>query len=51
MNHKGMWLDTVYDDAIQHCLVELSGLERLEYIPKILYEYNKFYGDNDNSST
>lgn len=28
-NQKGKWLDTLYDDAIQYCLVELSGINRI----------------------
>jgi hypothetical protein len=34
-HHKmanGQWLDTVYDDAIQHPLLELATVERVKYI-------------------
>lgn len=27
------WLDTVYDDAIQHCLFELASVTRVMYVP------------------
>lgn len=49
-NSTGQWIDTVYDDAIQHPIVELAGVERVSYIPEIMYEYNKQYGDNDGST-
>lgn len=35
LHHKminGEWLDTVYDDALQHPLLELSTVERVRYI-------------------
>lgn len=46
----GSWLDTVYDDALQHSLFELASLARILYVPEICYEYNREYGDNDDSS-
>ena len=52
-HHKmanGNWLDTVYDDAMQHPLVQLSTVKRVRYITEILYEYNVRYGDNDDST-
>lgn len=49
-NSSKQWLDTVYDDALQHPIVELAGLNRLQYIAEILYEYNTLYGANDDSS-
>ena len=47
---NGDWLDTVYDDALQHPLVELATVKRVKYINEILYEYNVKYGDNDDST-
>ena len=47
---NGKWLDSCYDDAIAHPLVELAGFERTAYIPEIFYEYNTFYGDNDDAT-
>ena len=49
-NSSGHWIDTVYDDAMQHSIVELAGISRVKYIPEMLYEYNKLYGDNDDST-
>lgn len=46
----GYWLDTVYDDALQHSLFELATVDRIMYAPEICYEYNREYGDNDDSS-
>lgn len=53
-HHKmanGDWLDTVYDDALQHPLVELSTVNRTKYINEIMYDYNVRYGDNDDSTS
>lgn len=47
---NGAWLDTVYDDALQHCLFEMAGLTRIKYVNEILYEYNRRYGGNDDST-
>lgn len=52
-HHKmqsGEWLDTVYDDALQHPLLELATVKRVKYLSEILYEYNVRYGDNDDST-
>lgn len=46
----GRWLDTMYDDALSYSLIELSTTQRVHYLPEILYEYNRGYGDNDDSS-
>lgn len=44
------WLDTAYDDALQYCMLELATHNRSRYIPEILYEYNRKYGDNDDAT-
>lgn len=34
-HHKmsnNQWLDTVYDDALQHPLIELAGISRVKYV-------------------
>lgn len=49
-NKAGIWLDTGYDDALAHSLLQLSGIKRALYIPEVLYEYNTNYGDNDNAN-
>lgn len=46
----GQWFTTDYDDAIQYPLVELAGLQRVQYVPEILYEYNRNTGLNDDST-
>lgn len=33
----GKWLDTVYDDALGHCLFEMSSVPRIKYVSEILY--------------
>ncbi len=50
MTENGKWLDTAYDDNIQYCLLELGTPARVRYIPEILYEYNRKYGNNDDST-
>lgn len=47
---NGNWLDTGYDDALIHPLVSLATLKKFTYIPELLYEYNREYGDNDDSN-
>jgi hypothetical protein len=46
----GGWLDTLYDEALQYIMLELSGPSRFIYLPVITYEYNRNYGSNDDSS-
>lgn len=44
LNPDGLWLNTIYDEAIQFPLLELCGtVQRAAYIPELLYEYNRFY--------
>lgn len=44
LNPKGIWLDTIYDEAIQFPLLELCRTnQRAVYIPEVLYEYNRLY--------
>ena len=40
----------MYDDAIQDALFELSGNDRIKYVPEIRYLYSMDYGDNDYST-
>ncbi len=47
---NGQWLDTGYDDALIHPLVELATLKRIAYVPEMMYEYNREYGANDDSN-
>ena len=47
---NGTWLDTMYDDALQDFLYDLAGDDRMIYYPEITYLYNRFYGQNDDSS-
>ena len=47
---NGTWLNTMYDDALQYSFYELAGNDRMVYYPEITYLYNRFYGDNDDSS-
>lgn len=49
-NEFGYWLDTVYDDALQHCFFEMGAPQHVQYVPEICYEYNREYGANDDSS-
>ena len=52
-DHKdsnGNWLDTLYDEAMQYPMMEMSGRSKIVYIPEICYLYNKNYGDNDDST-
>lgn len=50
-NQSKSWLDTVYDDALQHSIAELCGsVEKIEYYSEMLYEYNKGYGENDDAT-
>lgn len=44
-------MDTGYDDALAFCLMELSTISRVLFIDEILYEYNKFHGNNDDSTS
>ena len=51
-DHKfddGTYLDTMYDDAMQEPMLEMSG-NHIEYIPELCYLYNRNHGNNDNSS-
>ena len=47
---NGTWFDTLYDEALQHPFLELSGYKRIKYIPAICYLYTRDYGDNDYST-
>ena len=47
---NGTWLDTMYDDGFQYSFLEMSGMERIKYLPEMTYLYTKDYGDNDNAS-
>ncbi len=46
----GKWLDTMYDDALSYSMLELCTSQRMIYLPHVLYEYNRGYGNNDDSS-
>lgn len=46
----GNWLDTLEDDALQACFLELATINRISYVPWINYYRNVNYGSNDNSN-
>ena len=51
-DHKfdnGTFLDTMYDDAMQYPMLEMSG-QHVEHIPQLCYFYNKQYSNSDNST-
>lgn len=47
---NGNYLDSLYDDAMQYPMMQMSGMQHMEYIPEVVYFYNQNYGNNDAST-